>query len=206
MRQKKIIPVLGAPMESASSSPHPENRSISPSKDEVLELKVNNSGSPIRGTLKKGIDSGFNDVQICSSLNKTAAVMTMESQILEADAACKEKLEQIRKRWQDLMSCKAPQELAQHISEQCKACDALIESKKSFVELIHGELKAVDEDYHRMFRQQTKDVDMLVISMGTQVIELHNTHIEELCTIENDFQAQRKDLLMRLIKRYMRSS
>ncbi|MCO5600265.1 hypothetical protein L7F22_054375 [Adiantum nelumboides] len=130
-------------------------------------------------------------------LGENEKKLAISTQIFQEDSTCKERTEQICRKWQELLSCKAPQELAQHISEQCLACDALVESKESLVKTIHGELKAVDEDYHRMFRQQAKDVDMLVLSMGTQVLSLHNAHIEEVSTIEADLTAQRKDLMLR---------
>ncbi|KAH6555321.1 hypothetical protein KP509_1Z265300 [Ceratopteris richardii] len=125
------------------------------------------------------------------------SLSTISSEIFEEDAVCKSKMEHIRSRWQELLSCQAPQELAQNIAKQCHACDELIESKKSLIEEIHGELKAVDEDYQRMFRQQSKDLDMLILSMGTQVMNLHSIHIEELATVEADFMEQRKGLMQR---------
>ena len=67
------------------------------------------------------------------------------------------------------------------------------------MEIIKGELKAVDEDYHRMFRQQLKDVNALIISMSSHVIDFHHTHMEELSKIECDLLEQRKDLLLRLL-------
>lgn len=65
------------------------------------------------------------------------------------------------------------------------------------MEIIQGELRAVDEDYHRMFRQQLKDVNALIASMSSYVIDFHHTHIEELSKIESDLLEQRKDLLLR---------
>ncbi|KAI5054307.1 hypothetical protein GOP47_0027246 [Adiantum capillus-veneris] len=215
-------------MGSSPGPPMIESRRIYPGKNETPEVKVvDNSISLVKGSTKKGNEPGFDELQIFTSLNKTARTMssmlmaansvraaacegesnyasgenekklTISTQILQEDSTCKEKMEQIHTKWEELLSCKAPQELAQHISEQCQACDALLESKRSLIKAIHGELKAVDEDYHRMFRQQSKDVDILVLSMGAQVINLHNTHIEELSTIEADFMAQRKDLMLR---------
>ncbi|KAH7435913.1 hypothetical protein KP509_06G083700 [Ceratopteris richardii] len=188
---------------------------------------VSSSSIPTRGSMENIVEPGLNDMGVCMSLNKTASIMssmlmatntiraaacegecdhicgkddkkrTISSEIFEEDAVCKSKMEHIRSRWQELLSCQAPQELAQNIAKQCHACDELIESKKSLIEEIHGELKAVDEDYQRMFRQQSKDLDMLILSMGTQVMNLHSIHIEELATVEADFMEQRKGLMQR---------
>lgn len=187
--------------------------------------RVGHSGPS--GIMKKSIDSGFDAIQRTTSRNNLASVKTsmirtgnsvraaaheqefqhvmnedskkkkLEAEIEEEDVACKGKFEQISQKWKELLFCKAPQELAQQITEQCKACEGLLESKRKLAELIRGELKTVDEDYHRMFHQQAKDVDTLVVTMGSQVIDLHNTHIQELTTIESDFLAQRKELLQR---------
>lgn len=68
------------------------------------------------------------------------------------------------------------QDLHDEIQAQLAACDAILQSKNGLIKQIEKDLKTKDNDFAKLLKQQSEDVDALLKHMGEQ-----STAIDEAC-------------------------
>ncbi|XP_002981481.2 dynein regulatory complex protein 1 [Selaginella moellendorffii] len=113
----------------------------------------------------------------------------------EVEMSCEQQNQVLAARWDAIRALEVPQQIAEQLENQRKACNQVLETKDKLAEKIKEVLLLKTEEYNLACIQQTKDVDMLVLAMGKQVVNLTAAYIKEFHEIESAFLVQRWELI-----------
>lgn len=101
----------------------------------------------------------------------------------------------IEMKWAELLEKEIPQELHMEINAQMESCNTIIRSKDDLIIDFQQQLRVKDEEYVRMIRQQTDDVDQLIARIRKEFIELQSEYEKELDSIEEAYLEEREKII-----------
>ncbi|KAJ7525487.1 hypothetical protein O6H91_17G053400 [Diphasiastrum complanatum] len=151
--------------------------------------------SSIKGTLSNEVHLLRASIDDCEGQHRYAESQRLQELLRgveEVKITCKEENVNLAEKWDQICSIAVPQQLAEQILEQRKACKKVLESKTFLLEKIEETLKLKTEEYGRAIHKQSTDIDALVIGMGHQVVNLYEAYNKEFHDIENSFLIQRQ--------------
>ncbi|EDQ89153.1 uncharacterized protein MONBRDRAFT_32581 [Monosiga brevicollis MX1] len=103
--------------------------------------------------------------------------------------------ERIKKLMSESVVNKSVPELHETLQNQHAACRALIDRKDQLISEFSGQLKAKDDEYVRLLRAQTADVDSMLTYLDEEIQTLAANYHQQLEEIEEAFMAERQELL-----------
>ncbi|KAL9646414.1 hypothetical protein ABK040_006413 [Willaertia magna] len=101
----------------------------------------------------------------------------------------------IQMKWSSLYEKATHQELMEKIKEQEEMCTRVIESKEALIKELMTELRVRDEEYVKALKKESRDIDILIERMNSQVKDLIEDYKQELEKIETSFEIERTDLI-----------
>ena len=101
----------------------------------------------------------------------------------------------IQLNFESLYQIKIPQELAKEIELQKDACRKVIEIKDQLVEELKSQLRDKEEEYVKSLKDQTDDIDTLIVEMHSRTKKMVKAYREELLSIEGAYSQERRELL-----------
>ena len=75
-------------------------------------------------------------------------------------------------KWGELLEKEIPQELYHDIQVQIESCNAIIKSKDDLIHDFQQQLRTKDEEYVRTLRQESEDINELIIRIRKEFNEL----------------------------------
>jgi dynein regulatry complex protein 1 len=101
----------------------------------------------------------------------------------------------VEMKWAELLEKEIPQELHHDIQQQMAACAAIISSKDQLTNAFLMQLRAKDEEYVRALRQQSEDIENLLIQIRTEFKEMQTEYDKEIDAIEDAYLEERDKLI-----------
>lgn len=101
----------------------------------------------------------------------------------------------IQLNFESLYQIKVPQELAKEIELQKEACRKVIEIKDQLIEELKSQLRDKEEEYVKSLKDQTDDIDALIVEMHSRTKQMVRAYREELLSIEGAYSQERREQL-----------
>ena len=96
-------------------------------------------------------------------------------------------------KWADLLYIDIPQELHDQLLLQKEACGNILEGKDRRIREFLTELKNKDEEYQKMLKRQSHDINLFIKKMREQYIQLQGKYEEQLDQVEEAYTNEREE-------------
>ena len=126
---------------------------------------------------------------------EAARVSERQSRLRDEASAAARANASVTMKWADIKERSLPQELADELEAQRKACAAIMDQRDALAAGLAAELKQKDEEYLKGLAAQRADIDALLQRMSTQFAELREMYGDELQAIDSAFEREREELM-----------
>ncbi|CUG86461.1 Hypothetical protein, putative, partial [Bodo saltans] len=101
----------------------------------------------------------------------------------------------IQLKFESLYEFQIPQELVKEMEAQKAACSKVIEVKDQLIDEFRSQMKDKEEEYVRALKQQTEDIDGLIVEMHRRTDVMVEAYANQLLYIEKAYNDERRDAL-----------
>jgi dynein regulatry complex protein 1 len=101
----------------------------------------------------------------------------------------------IQLKFESLYEFQIPQELVKEMEAQKAACSKVIEVKDQLIDEFRSQMKDKEEEYVRALKQQTEDIDGLIVEMHRRTDVMVEAYGNQLLYIDKAYNDERRDTL-----------